>query len=285
MTKLIKALSNDKMLRYYVVDTTKVIAEIKKRHNPSFGALMALGKVATFATLYGPSILSNGERATIKIDGNGSIGTIYCDVNNQGNVKIMATNMYCDIEFNDKKPDFSKIIGTNGTMSIIKDMGMGQNYNAMSPILQGDISETFSYFMQISEQKPSAIGIGLNFDQELNVVSTGGFMAQLLPGATENNFNNLEKNVKMLPNINDLFKNYSLTEILEYLSHNDYKIIEELSVNFVCDCTKQRFLQKLLVLKKEDLADIFTQNSEIEVVCEFCKNKYTITKEDVYGKN
>lgn len=282
--KLIKSLSNDKKIRYYVVDTTDIIEEIKKRHNPSIGALIAMGKVATFATLYGPSILADKERATIKIEGNGTIGKIYCDVNNKGEVKIMATNPQAELTFENEKPNWNSVIGTAGTITVIKDLGMKENYSAISPILKGDITESFSYFMQISEQKPSAIGVGVNFDENLNVLSSGGYMAQLLPDATEENYNYLETSVKILPNPTQMFKDFSLNESLEMLSRNDYKIIEEVNPKFHCDCTKERFIDKIVLLNKEDLKHIFSEKDNITVVCEFCKTSYEITKEEANGK-
>lgn len=284
MNKLIKALSNDKNIRYYVVDTTKIIQEIKQRHNPSFPALIAMAKVATFATLYGPSILADNEKVTIKIAGNGTIGTIYADTNKKGEVKIMATNPYAEVPFVDGKPDFNQVIGTSGTMVVIKDLQMRENYQAMSPILKGDITDTFSYFMQTSEQKPSGIGIGITFNENEEVVSCGGFMSQLLPDATDENFTNLEKQIRTLPNVNTLFNEFSQEEILELMSHNDYKIIEEQEVKFYCDCSKERFINKIIALDKNDVEQIFTKQDDIEVVCEFCKEKYIISKEDIYGK-
>lgn len=283
MGKLIKALSNDKKIRYYTVDTTDIINKIKESHNPSFGALLALGKVATFAVLYGPSILSDGEKVTIKIQGNGTIGTIYCDVNKKGEVKAFATNPFAEFDYIDGKPDLNSIIGTQGTMSVIKDLGMRENYNAVSPILKGDITETFSYFMKISEQKPSAIGIGVNVDENFNVISSGGYMAQLLPDATDENYDYLETSVKILPNPTEFYQEFSLKETLEMLSRNDNKIIEEIDTKFSCDCSKERFLKKVTLLKNEDIKEIFEKQNEIEVVCEFCKSKYTISKEDIYG--
>lgn len=284
MNKLIKALSNDKNIRYYVVDTTQIVKDIKQKHNPSFGALMAMSKVATFAALYGPSILSDKEKVTIKIAGNGTIGTIYCDTNNKGEIKIMATNPYAQVPFVNNKPDFNQVIGTSGTMVVTKDLQMRENYQAISPILKGDICDTFSYFMQTSEQKPSGIGIGLNFTINEEILNCGGFMSQLLPDATPENYENLEKQIKSLPNINTLFKEFKQEEILEFLSHNDYKIIDSQDVKFYCDCTKERFIKKIIALDKKDVNEIFEKQEKIEVVCEFCKTKYMINKEDIYGK-
>lgn len=196
----------------------------------------------------------------------------------------MATNMHEKLELKDGEFDFNSMIGTKGTIQVIKDLKMKENYTAISPILNKDITESFSYFMQISEQKPSAIGVGLNFDQNQEVLKCGGFMAQMLPDATEKNYQNLEKNIKMLPNTNTLFKEFSDLEIVELISQNDYKIIQESQVKFKCNCSKQRFLDKITLLGDKQIQEIFENKNQIEIVCEFCKNKYIITKEEINGK-
>lgn len=281
MGKLLKALSNDKNIRYYSVDTTDIIKEIVKIHNPSPGAMLALAKIATFAAIYGPSILSDKEKVTIKIEGNGTIGTVYADTNKFGEVKIMCTNPNAEIPMVDGKLDVDGVIGHSGKITVIKDMGMKENYVAISPILSEDISKTFSYFMKISEQIPSAVGLGINFNENGEIIVCGGYMVQVLPGASDEQIEMVERNVTSSLNPTTMLLEFSHEEMLEMLSRNDYRIIEELDTKFSCDCSKDRFSSKVMTLGRKELNEIFSNDSKIEIICEFCKTKYNIEEGDV----
>lgn len=281
MSKIIKAISNDKLVRYYVSDITDIVKEIQIRQNPSPEVLIILAKTVGFFTIYASSMLSKNEEITLILSTNGSIGKVYATANNKNEIKIFATNNYAISKNKDINLD---LIGNSGTLTIIKDLQLKEKYSGVSEIVKGDIVNTFSNFMNSSEQLPSALATGISFNEDGSVKSSGSYMAQLMPGYTDDTIEYVEMSTKISPNPNELFSNYSLEEALEFISRGEYKILSEENAMFKCNCKKERFISKVKSLSNINLNDIFDNKEEIEIICEYCKNKYIISKGDIYGK-
>ena len=275
MNKLIKAISKDMKKRFYVADITNLIIDLNIKNRLSKETEIIFSQIIGFSCLYGPSILSDNEEASINIITNGELGSVYVKVNNKANVNIFSTNEHIDLS--SEKPLF----GNKSSLYVIKDLKMKEKYTAISEMINNSLNDSFSNFMTSSEQIPTATSTGIFLDNDGKIKRVISFFSQLLPGYNEEDISFLETTMKLIPDPNQLAKENSLEEILEYISRGDYRITEEIEATNLCDCSKERFIKKISLLSNAN--ELFLEDDSIEVSCEFCKNKYRINRKDIHA--
>lgn len=280
---LIKSICYDGQIRVYTVDATETIAEAQRRHDTWSASSAALGRTMIGALLLGAT-LKGDDKLTAKVEGNGPAGHIIVDSNGKGEVKGYIANPKVSLPLNAKnKLDVRGAVGTEGTLTITKDLGMKEPFSGQVPLISGELGEDFTYYMANSEQTPSAIGLSVLVNPDETIRTAGGFMIQVMPGATEETLEELDSNIKNIPMISKLMDDGEKPEqILERLvGGGNPKILEKLPVSFVCECSKDRFSEAIAALGNKEIDDMIEEDGGAEAVCHFCGNKYHYSIEDL----
>ncbi|MCU5503572.1 redox-regulated molecular chaperone HslO [Bacillus cereus] len=280
---LVKALAFDGEVRAYSVRTTNTVSEAQRRHDTWRTASAALGRSLTAGTMMG-AMLKGDQKLTIKVEGNGPIGPILVDAHANGDVRGYVTNPHVDFEGTEQgKLRVYQAVGTEGFVTVIKDIGMREPFIGQSPIVSGELGEDFTYYFAVSEQTPSSVGVGVLVNGDDSVLAAGGFILQIMPGAQEETISFIEDLLKKIPPVSTLIERGLSPEELLYavLGEDKVKVLETMDVQFNCTCSRERIESVLISLGKTELEQIREEEEETEVHCHFCNERYKFSKEDI----
>lgn len=280
---LVKALACDGQVRAYAVRTTDTVAEAQRRHQTWRTASAALGRSMTAGVMMG-AMLKGEEKLTIKIEGDGPLGYILVDSNAKGDVRGYVHNPQVDFEANEHgKLDVKRAVGTSGSLSVVKDIGLRDYFTGQVPLVSGELGEDFTYYFVTSEQVPSSVGVGVLVNPDDTILAAGGFILQLMPGTEDETITKIEESLKTIPPISKLIES-GLTpeEILERLfGKEDINILAKMPVQFECTCSKERFGDAIISLGKEEITDMIETDGMAEAHCHFCNEKYLYSREEL----
>ncbi|EMI9090767.1 MULTISPECIES: redox-regulated molecular chaperone HslO [Bacillus] len=280
---LVKALAFDGEVRAYSVRTTNTVSEAQRRHDTWRTASAALGRSLTAGTMMG-AMLKGDQKLTIKVEGNGPIGPILVDAHANGDVRGYVTNPHVDFEGTEQgKLRVYQAVGTEGFVTVIKDIGMREPFIGQSPIVSGELGEDFTYYFAVSEQTPSSVGVGVLVNGDDSVLAAGGFILQIMPGAQEETISFIEDRLQKIPPVSTLIEQGLSPEELLYtvLGEDKVKVLEVMDVQFNCTCSRERIESVLISLGKTELEQVREEEEETEVHCHFCNERYKFSKEDI----
>ncbi|AAP24121.1 redox-regulated molecular chaperone HslO [Bacillus tropicus] len=280
---LVKALAFDGEVRAYSVRTTNTVSEAQRRHDTWRTASAALGRSLTAGTMMG-AMLKGDQKLTIKVEGNGPIGPILVDAHANGDVRGYVTNPHVDFEGTEQgKLRVYQAVGTEGFVTVIKDIGMREPFIGQSPIVSGELGEDFTYYFAVSEQTPSSVGVGVLVNGDDSILAAGGFILQIMPGAQEETISFIEERLQKIPPVSTLIEQGLSPEELLYavLGEDKVKVLETMDVQFNCTCSRERIESVLISLGKTELEQVREEEEETEVHCHFCNERYKFSKEDI----
>ncbi len=282
MDKIIKSISQSGAFRAYVLDSTETVKLAQEKHNTLSSSTVALGR-----TLIANQILAANQKGdskiTVKVIGDSSFGHVISVADTKGHVKGYIQNTGVDIK---KTATGEVLVGPfmgKGHFVTIIDYGTGNPYTSTTPLITGEIGEDFAYYLTESEQTPSAIGLNVLLDENDKVKVAGGFMLQVLPGASEEEIARYEKRLQEMPAISQLLASENHVDALLDAIYGDqpYKRLSEEPLNFQCDCSRERFEAALMTLPKADLQAMIDEDKGAEIVCQFCGTKYQFNENDL----
>ena len=280
---LVKALAYQGLVRAYAVAATDTVAEAQRRHDTWNTASAALGRSLVGGLLLGATVKGD-DRLTIKIQGDGPTGAIVVDANGHGEVKGYLQNPHVSLPLNEKgKLDVRGAVGTQGMFTVIKDLGLKEPFSGQTPIVSGELGEDFTYYLAISEQIPSAVGLSVLVDTDDSIKVAGGFMLQIIPGADESIISAIETNLANTPQISTLLdEGKTPEEILDsLLPDTELVVLETMPVSFTCDCSKDKFARAIISLGKDEIQAMIDEDHGAEAVCSFCGEKYSYTEAEL----
>ncbi|MCI3028862.1 Hsp33 family molecular chaperone HslO [Desemzia incerta] len=280
---LLKSVCYDGQIRVFTIDATETVAEAQRRHDTWSASSAALGRTMVGALLLGATVKGD-EKLTVKIEGNGPTGHIVADSNGKGTVKGYIANPKVSLPLNEKgKIDVRGAVGTEGTLTITKDLGLKEAFSGQVPLISGELAEDFTYYMATSEQTPSAFGLSVLVDTDESIKAAGGFMIQVMPGATEETITAIEKAIENIPMVSRLMENGETPEgILDRLvGEGNAKVLDKMPISFECDCSKDRFAGAIVSLGKKEIDEMITEDHGAEAVCHFCGNKYHYSEQEL----
>ena len=278
---LVKALAFDGEVRAYSVRTTNTVSEAQRRHDTWRTASAALGRSLTAGTMMG-AMLKGDQKLTIKVEGNGPIGPILVDAHANGDVRGYVTNPHVDFEGTEQgKLRVYQAVGTEGFVTVIKDIGMREPFIGQSPIVSGELGEDFTYYFAVSEQTPSSVGVGVLVNGDDSILAAGGFILQIMPGAQEETISFIEERLQKIPPVSTLIEQGLSPEELLYavLGEDKVKVLETMDVQF--NCMLSRTYRECVSLGKTELEQVREEEEETEVHCHFCNERYKFSKEDI----
>ena len=274
---MIRATAAEGQIRAFAVTSKELVEEARKRHNTSPIVTAALGRLMSGAVMMGSMMKGEKDLLTIRVNGDGPMRGMTVTADAAGNVKdypfvpdvVLPANAL-------GKLDVAGAIGA-GNMSVIKDMGLKEPYIGQTALQTGEIAEDLTYYFAVSEQVPSAVGLGVLMNKENTVEQAGGFIIQLMPFAEEEVIEKLEKKVAEVTSVTSLLaQGYNPEMILQKLLGDlGLEITENMPVRFYCGCSKERVTKALASISRAELDEIIKDGKPIEVNCDFCNTHYT----------
>ncbi|GEN34550.1 MULTISPECIES: Hsp33 family molecular chaperone HslO [Aneurinibacillus] len=280
---LIRGIAHDGFVRAFAVCTTDTMREIQRRLDTWPIVSAALGRTVSGAVMMG-AMLKGDERLTVVVRGNGPVGQIVADANAKGEVRGYVHNPHVHYsEKNEKgKLDVRRVVGTEGSITVTKDLGLKEPYQGTSPIVSGEIGEDLTYYLTVSEQVPSAVGVGVLVNPDNTVKASGGFIIQLMPNTPEDVIEKLEKTLASIRPVSTMIdEGMSPEEILYEILGADFTLLDKHEVVFSCHCSLDRVNRALISLGKEELDAMIEEQGEAEITCHFCNETYHLNREDL----
>ncbi|UTH13724.1 Hsp33 family molecular chaperone HslO [Macrococcus equipercicus] len=280
---LIRALAFNDEVRAFSVRSTNAVQEAQTRHYTWPTASAALGRSMTAGVMMG-SMLKNDEKLTVTINGGGPIGQIIVDANGKGEVRGYVTNPQTHFDLNEHgKLDVRRAVGTNGALNVVKDIGMRDFFTGSTPIVSGELGEDFTYYFVTSEQVPSAVGLGVLVNPDNTIKAAGGFIIQLMPGASEETISAIEQHLGAMQPVSTLIdKGLPPEQLLEeVLGEDNIRVIDRMPVEFKCHCGKEKFSTAIKGLGNAEIDSMIKEDNGAEVECHFCREKYHFSAEEL----
>lgn len=279
-----RAISKDASVISMFLDATDIISEMERIHKTSAVVTAVLGRLSIGASLMGYGLKNKDDTVTLRVDGGGATGQLVAVADSRGNVKSYATNPVVEIPLNKYgKLDVGGAVGKDGTLSVVKDLGLKEPYVGVIPLVSGEIAEDIASYYATSEQIPTVCGLGVLVNPDLTVKVAGGYLIQLLPFADEKCIDVLEKNINTLPPVTTMMTDGMTAEeiALKLLDGLEPNILDESEVFYKCDCSRERTERVLISLGKKELSAMADEGKDVEICCHFCDKKYTFTPKEI----
>lgn len=280
---LVRALAFDGKVRAFSVRTTVTVGEAQQRHATWPTASAALGRTMTAGVMMG-AMLKGEDKLTVKVEGKGPIGAIIVDSNSKGEVRGYASNPQTHFDLNEHgKLDVRRAVGTDGMLTIVKDLGLRDFFTGSVPIVSGELGEDFTYYFVASEQVPSSVGLGVLVNPDNSILAAGGFIIQLMPGIEDETITIIEEKLSSMEPVSKLIaKGLSPEELLqEILGKENVQILDQMPVSFECNCSKERFGTAILGLGEAEIREMIEEDGSAEAQCHFCMETYHYSKEEL----
>ncbi len=282
--KIIKFLAHDGRISVICADTTKMVEEARKIHDMSPVVTAAFGRLLTITSIMATEMKGSKDKLTVQLKGDGPIGVMIATANNKSIVKGYVSNPIIELPLNeDGKLDVSGAVGYHGYINVVKDIGLKDPYIGISPLVSGEIAEDFANYFVNSEQRNSAVALGVLVDKN-GVRASGGYLINPMPDATEEDITKVEQSIFKAGAISKMLdQNLTMEEIAKKITGDEnVKIIEDsILPEFKCDCSKQHMQDALMTIGKEELEDIMEKEGKAELICHFCNTKYQFDIKDL----
>ena len=284
--RLVRAISKDGFVKAVAVSTQDLTERARQIHKTLPVATAALGRTLAAASMMGNALKGDGASVTLQIKGGGPLGTVLAVSDNEGNVRGTVDNPAVDLPLRpDGKLDVGAAVGSEGTLTVIRDLHMKEPYVGSVGLLGGEIAEDLAAYFVESEQIPTACGLGVLVDRDQSVLAAGGYLIQLLPGAGEDVITKVEGGVMAAGSVTGLLqKNDDPEAILrQVLSDFELEILETSPIEYRCYCSRERMERALISLGPEQLRSLMEEQGSTELTCQFCDNVQTFTHEQLQG--
>ncbi|MBQ8514061.1 MAG: Hsp33 family molecular chaperone HslO [Ruminococcus sp.] len=279
-----RAIAKDASVVSCAVDATDIVSEIERIHQTSAVITAGLGRLTIAASMMGYGLKGAGDTVTLRVKGDGPAGMLTAVADSRGNVKSYAENPVVEIPLNAQgKLDVGGAIGQDGTLSVVKDLGLKEPYVGMCPLVSGEIAEDIASYFASSEQTPTVCGLGVLVNPDLSVNVAGGYLIQVLPFAPDSVIDQLEKNLQTLPPVTQMMREGMTPDqiALRLLDGLEPNLLDESEVAYKCDCSRERTERILFSLGNEELQEMAEDNEPITVNCHFCDKKYVFTPQEL----
>ena len=280
---LVRGMSMDGMVKVVAIRSTELVRRGAQIQKTTPNATAAFGRALTAASMMGNMQKVENGSMTMQIKGDGPIGSIVCVSDATGNVRgyVYESNVPL-VEKHPGKLDVGATVG-NGTLTIIRDLQMKEPYVGSIELISGEIADDVTAYFAQSEQTPTACALGVLVDTDQSVKVAGGYLIQLLPGATEETIQTVEAGIQRAGAVTAMLEQGMTPEDILGQVCGDLGVVfmETTEVSYKCYCSRERVTAALVSLGKEELNQIADEGKEFPVECQFCDTVYTFTPEDI----
>ena len=281
---LVRGMSMDGFVKVAAIRSTELVQRGASIHKTTPNATAAFGRALTAASMMGNMQKVENGSMTLQIRGGGPIGTITVVSDAVGNVRGCVTE--ANVPLAEKYPgtlDVGATVGTDGTLTVIRDLQMKEPYIGSVQLVSGEIGDDVTAYFVQSEQVPTACALGVLVDRDHSVKVAGGYLIQLLPGAPDEIIDKLEAGIQRAGAVTPMLEQGMTPEDILGQICGDLGVVfmETVPVAYKCYCSRDRVEQALISLGREELGDIVQDGKAFPVECQFCDTVYTFTPEDI----
>ena len=283
MDEIIKAISGDGFVMVFAISSRGITERARTIHNSSPVVTAALGRTLSAASMIGSTLKKTGASLTVRINGGGPAGSIIVVSDDVGNVRGFVANPSANVpNLAAGKLNVGGVVGKNGMLSVVKDFGEGEPYKGSVELVSGEIAEDFTSYFVHSEQTPTVCALGVLVGGDGVVISSGGYILQVLPGAPEHIIDAITKNVDDIGAVSSVLANNDATSLaMAVMTGFAPQIIEKSIVEYKCFCSRDRALSIVAGLDKSEIDDIKIKAVPVEVTCQFCDAIYLISPDEI----
>lgn len=280
---IVRAIGAQAQIRAFACTTRNLVEKARQAHDTSPVATAALGRLLSAGAMMGSMMKGEEDLLTLQVKGDGPLKNVVVTADSKGNVKGYVSVPDVILPANAAgKLDVAGAVG-QGTLSVIKDMGLKEPYVGQTMLQTGEIAEDLTYYFATSEQVPSSVGLGVLMERDNRVRQAGGFILQLMPFAEETVISRLEQNLSKITSVTAVLdEGKTPEEMLEILLEGlDCEILDTMPAAFACSCNKEKIEKVLISLGREELSEMIEEGHEIEVSCHFCNTQYQFSVQEL----
>lgn len=284
MDEIIRMMTGDGMVKAVAVTGKDMVERARQIHKTLPVATAALGRTLMAASMMGDMLKEKDGSVTLQIKGGGPLGAITAVSDSRGNPRGYLQNGQVDIPRKYQgKLDVGTAVGSSGSLTVMKDMGLKEPYIGSVQLVSGEIAEDITAYFVESEQVPTACALGVLVDKDQSVAAAGGYLVQLLPGADESAIQRLEESIARLGPVTDaLHGGADAVQLLgRVLEGQEPELLERRPVAYKCYCSRERVSRAIISMGKEEMQSLIEEQGGAELTCQFCDKVYRFTKEDL----
>ncbi len=274
----------DGFVKAVAITSTDIVRRAAQIHSTTPNATAALGRALTAASMMGNMQKTEKGSMTLQVRGGGPIGTITCVSDAVGNVRGCVTEPKVPlVEKYPGKLDVGATVGTDGTLTVIRDLQMKEPYIGSIQLVSGEIGDDVTAYFVESEQTPTACALGVLVDRDQSVKVAGGYLLQLLPGAPDEVVDKLEAGIRRAGAVTPMLEAGLTPEDILGQVMGDLGVVflENTEVSYKCYCSRERVTRALISLGKKELKEILEEGKDFPVECQFCDTSYAFTPADI----
>ena len=282
--KIVRVLAKGAPVKASAITAKALVERARQIHKTLPTATAALGRALMACSMMGNQLKEDNGAVTLQIKGGGPLGSITAVSDSLGNVRGYVQNPEVDLPLKAPgKLDVGSAVGTDGSLTVIKDLGLKEPYVGSIGLLSGEIADDVTAYFAESEQIPSACALGVLVDTDQSILCAGGYLIQLLPGADEGVISAVEQGVlRVGPVTNTLKEGVSALELVKkVLSDFELEVVEESPVEYRCYCTRDRVTRALISMGREELRSLIEEQGKAELTCQFCDKVYDYSREEL----
>ena len=280
---MVRGIAGDGEVRAFAATTRNIAERARQIHDTTPVVTAALGRLLTAGAMMGTMMKGDKDEIILRIQGDGPLRGLHVRADSRGNVRGYPYEPHVDIPLKRKgKLDVGGAVGA-GFLSVIRDIGLKEPYVGEVKLVSGEIAEDITYYFAESEQTPSSVALGVLVDTDYTVKQAGGFIIQLMPGASEEMIGALEEKLASIPSVTNMLEAGMTPEsILEdLLGGLGYRETERIPLSYSCPCSRERVERALVSIGKKELIKLSGEEKETEVRCPFCDRKYLFSAEEL----
>ena len=277
---IVRAMTADGFVKAMAIASTNLVERARNIHKTTPTATAALGRVLTAASMMGNLQKVENGALTLQVKGNGPLGTILATSDAVGNVRGYVHNPSITLlEKYAGKLDVGAAVGTDGMLTVIRDLQMKEPYIGSVALVSGEIADDVTAYFAQSEQTPTACALGVLVDTDQSVKVAGGYLIQLLPGAPEEVISRLEQGIAKAGAVTPMLSDGLMPEDILHRVMADFELefLETTEISYKCYCSRERVASTLITVGKKDLQEMIDEGKPITIECQFCDTKYQFT--------
>lgn len=284
MDYIVRMIAKDAPIKAMAIQGRGLVQRAREIHSTLPVATAALGRTLMATSMLGAQLKEQDGSVTVRINGGGPLGSILAVADSAGNVRGYVQNGQVDIPLKGPaKLDVGSAVGTDGALTVIKDLRLKEPYVGTIPLVSGEIAEDITAYFAESEQIPTACALGVLVATDLSVAAAGGYLIQLLPGASDQDIDKIEAGIARVGQVTTHLNQGMAPEDLlrTVLADFDLELLEQSPVEYRCYCSRERMKNALLSMGKQELLALIADQGRAEMTCQFCDAVHVFEKEDL----
>lgn len=283
--EILRVLCKDAPVKAMAITGRDLAERARNIHMTLPVATAALGRTLMAASMLGDQLKGDGSSVTLRFKGDGPLGSVTAVADTDGSVRGYVQDPAVDLPLRpDGKLDVGGAVGRTGTLTVIKDLDLRDPYVGTVPLVSGEIAQDLTQYFAVSEQIPTACGLGVLVDRDQSVLRAGGYLIQLLPGASEADITQVEQGVQALGQVTAALMEEGMDAeglLRRALAGFELEIVDRHRVEYRCSCSRERVERALISMGAAELRDMIAEQGQAEVACQFCDKVYHFTEQEL----